>query len=200
LSAVIVRAAKAERPVRGFAGAAGARLAETRPWELRVDRRRTLPGVYLDIRYKDFGTDEVVPKEHKQNLYRLEISEHPILWLNSAHASIPGVLNAKGHVGRRPIVRDVAFDLLVPVVWMRLFTHAADQLRRGEEAAYEWQDSVLDTAARLLQPKLKKAGEARERLEIELEDLPPVLERLDAALQAEHDVGRHLVRLAEDLE
>jgi hypothetical protein len=200
LSAVIVRAKAAAKPVRGFASAAGARLAETRPWELRIDRRRQLSGVYLDIRFKDFVTDEVVPKEHKQNLYRLEISEHPILWLNSAHTSIPGVLNAKGHVGKRAVVRDVAFDLLVPVVWMRLFTHAADQLRRGEEAAYEWQDSVLDTAARLLQPKSKKNDDARERLEAELEDLPSVLERLDAALQAEHEVGKHLVRLAEDLE
>jgi hypothetical protein len=200
LTAVIVRASKAERPVRGFATAPGARLAETRLWELRVDRRRQLSGVYLDIRYRDFVTDAVVPKEHKQNLYRLEISEHPILWLNSAHASIPGILNAKGHVGTRALLRDVAYDLLVPVVWMRLFTHAADQLRRGQESAYGWQDAVLDTAARLLQPKSKKDSDARERLEAELEDLPAVLERLDAALQAEHEVGKHLVRLAEDLE
>ncbi|HTP27566.1 MAG TPA: hypothetical protein VMK12_18175 [Anaeromyxobacteraceae bacterium] len=200
LSVVVVRAVTAESPVRGFATAAGARLAETRPWELRVDRRRTLSGVYLDVRFKDFITDDVVPKEHKQNLYRLEISEHPVLWLNSAHASINGILNAKGHVGKRAILREVAYDLMVPVVWIRLFVHAAEQVRRGEETAYGWQEAVLDTAARLLHPKSKKDIDPRERLEAELEDLPALLERLDAALQAEYEVAKHLVRIAEELE
>ena len=191
----------AQAGLAGFAAAAGARLAETRPWELRVDRRRQpQPGVYLDVRYRNFNEDETIPKEHKENLYRLEINEHPILWLNSAHPGVTGILNSKGHVGKRAILRDVVYDLIVPVVWIRLFSHAADQLRRGEEAAYSWQDSVLDAAARLLVPTRKDTEDARERLEAELEDFPGLLERLDAALQAEHELAKHVVRLAEELE
>jgi hypothetical protein len=70
---------------------------------------------------------------------------------------------------------------------------------------YDCWDKVVGKTASLsalgvAQPKPKKDGDPRQRLEAELEDLPAVLERLDAALQAEHEVGKHLVRLVEDLE
>ena len=201
LGTVLVRETAAPARVAGFAAASGARLADTRPWDLRVDRRRTLSGVYLDVRYRSFKSDETIPKRERGNLCRLEVAgDTPILWLNNDHAAVVAILNAKGHVGRRAVLRDVAFDTMVPLVWVRLFIAAANQLRATQEAAYPWQEAVLDTVARLLFPERRDTAEARGRLESDLEDLPSVLERLDGALQEEHNVASHLVRLTEELE
>lgn len=190
LSATLVRDAAAEHAVPGYATAAGARLAAAWSWELRIDRRRALSGVYLDVRYRSFKDDATIPDRERGNLYRLEAeAEAPILWLNSDHAAIASVLDAKGQVGNRAHLRDVAYDALAPMVWTQLFVRAASDSKRQGETAWPWQDAVLDAVAGLLDC---------EREELERDELPSPLARLDAALQAKHQLAAHLVKLMEE--
>jgi hypothetical protein len=192
LSAALVRERQAPVGSAGFATAAGARLAAAWPWELRVDRKRALSGVYLDVRYRSFAQDATMPERERKNLYRLEAeAEAPILWLNSDHGAIASVLDAKGQVGNRAHQRDVTYDVMVPMVWMQLFVRAATELKRQGEVAWPWQEAVLDAVASLLEVE-------RSQLELELEELPAVLSRLDGALQAKHQLAAHLLRLVEE--
>ncbi|MBL8949922.1 MAG: hypothetical protein JNK82_04035 [Myxococcaceae bacterium] len=189
LSAVLVRDQQAEREVSGFASLAGARLAAAWAWELRVDRKRALSGVYLDVRYRSFRDDPIIAEWERGNLYRLEADgEAPILWLNSDHAAIASVLDAKGQVGSRAHQRDTVYDVMVPMVWAQLFVHAATELWRQGEVALPWQDAVLDAVCALLEV---------ERGQLERDELPTLLAALDRALQAKHHVAAHLLKLLE---
>lgn len=185
---------------QGFAARAHARLAGSRPWELRIDRKRTLSGVYLDVRYRSFAADPSMPAAQRGNLWQLELDlEAPILWLNSDHKDVVSVLDAKGHVGARAALRDVAYDLFVPSVWTQLLLRAVTTLKEQGEVGAPWQDAVLDAVARLLFPQVKATDEAREKLEASLEDVPALINQLDGALQAEHEPARHLLKLIEEL-
>lgn len=200
LTAHLVRDADAHPAVPGRAARAHARLAGSRPWELRIDRKRTLGGVYLDVRYRSFGADPSIPEALRKNLWQLEMElEAPILWVNSDHKDAVAVLDAKGYVGARAALRDVAYDVFVPVVWLQLFLRAATTLQKLGEPGAPWQDSVLDAVSRLLFPAEKLTADARERLEAELEDLPQLVNRLDGALQAEFELAKHLLRLVEEV-
>ncbi|MBL8915772.1 MAG: hypothetical protein JNM17_34055 [Archangium sp.] len=188
----------ASRP--GFAARAHERLAGSRPWELRVDRKRSLSGVYLDVRYRSFAADPSMAPAHRANLWQLEMDlDAPILWLNSDHHEAVAVLDAKGHVGARAALRDVAFDLFVASVWMQLVLRSATTLKETGEVGAPWQDAVLDAAARLLFPQAKATEDARAKLESALEDLPALLGQLDAALQADQETSRHLLKLIGEL-
>jgi hypothetical protein len=173
------------------------RVAAGRPWELRIDRTRELSGVYLDVRYRSFKDDPALSEHLRGTVWQLDLdTDAPILWLNADHGELVSVLDAKGHVGARAVVRDVAYDTFVPQVWTQLFIRAAVTWKAQGEAGAGWQDAVLDAAARLVFEGLP-TDEARERLEALLtaDELPDAVSRLQSALQVEHDAAKHLLRL-----
>lgn len=199
LRALLVRA-RAARSAGGYATLRGARLADARSWELRVDRGREPRGEHLDVRYRRFSEDEVLPPRDRQNVYVLDADEEtPILWLNAEHERVTAILDSRGTVGRQARLREVFFDLIAHSVWTQLFLRAATDLARADETLYPWQDAVLDLLLRDVFPEVRRAADRRERLvELHREDLPALLARLDAGLQRRHDLGAHLTRLADE--
>ena len=200
VQAFLVRAEET-RGVPGFATASGARLADSRPWELRVDRVREMRGEYLDVRYLHFTEEATVPTRDWKNLYLLRMDQEvPELWLNADHERIVAVLDSKGTVGRHARIREVAFDQIAYGVWTQLFLRSARDYVQSEEVTYPWQEAVLDLLLRDLYPEVRSATERRERLGDEWEDLPSLLVRLDAALQRRGELSSHFLRLVEESE
>lgn len=176
-----------------------ARLADARPWEVRIDRRRALSGNHLDIRYTRFSEDPVVPHSDKGNVYRLEVDgERPVLWLNADLTAAVSVLDAKAASGKMARLREVAFDLLTPAVWTQLFLKAAPVFVSGEGDEEGWQSAVVWQLAPHLYGKKATEVEVRRQLELDLDDVPSLLAKLDAVLQRVHELGRHLEAAAED--
>jgi len=202
LDVSLVRASDAASPTSGFAQRAHEGVAGSRPWELRVDRRRSLGGAYLDIRFRSFKEDALIPVREQGNLFRLDLDlEVPILHLNSDHASVVPILNAKGTVGRNARLRDVAYDLVSLTVWLQLFAHAASELKRLGEAGAPWQEAMLDHCARLLFHEAKDTAEARAQLYrslIDQGDLAELMRRLSDAHQADSNVAKHLLQLIDE--
>lgn len=200
LSAHLVRERDLVGSAPGFAGGAHERLAGSRPWELRIDRKRSLSGVYLDVRYRSFAADPSMAPAHRTNLWQLEMDlDAPILWLNSDHQDAVSVLDAKGHVGARAALRDVTFDLFVPSVWMQLVLRSVMTVKEQGEVGAPWQDAVLDAAARLLFPQAKVTEDARHKLNAEMEDVSALISQLDAVLQADQETARHLLKVIGEL-
>lgn len=198
LAASLVRLEEARPSRAGFASRPLARLSEARSWEVRVDRKRPLGGVYLDVRLTSFAVDALVPQSDKANLYRLELEgEAPILWLNSDHPAATAALSSNAQSGRAARLREVAFDVIAPSVWTQLFLRAATDLVEDGTGA-EWQEAVVAQVCRLLYGEVLSPEETKARLEDELEALPGLLSKLDAALQRHHELARHLERLAEE--
>ncbi len=179
----------------------GARVAAGRPWELRVDRTREPSGVSLDVRYRSFKGDPATPEPFVGNVWQLDLeTDAPILWLNADHQELVSVLDAKGQVGARATVREVAFDTFVPQVWTQLLIKAAVTWTQLGEAGAGWQDAVLDAVARMVCPSTDTAT-ARRQLETQLaaHELPEVVSRLQATLQVEQETARHLLRLVSEV-
>jgi hypothetical protein len=203
LSAVIIRESARHDRGDGFAAFAGARVADARPWEIRVDGVQAVRGQFLDIRYEDFrraGPDQF---PNPDALYQLDCDgETPILWLNSAHARICTSLDSVASIGSVARLRDVAFERIQHAVWTRLFASAARDVGRLGECPFDWQEPVL----RMWLPRLyPDAGDHESRLaalaqELEEDDLAGILGRLDGLLQEEHQTARALDLLAEEME
>ncbi len=200
LQAFLVRSQGAPRR-SGFASTRGARLADSRSWELRIDRRRMRAGQHLEVRYHPFSTEPTVPARDRKNLYLLRMDqETPEIWLNSDHEQIAAVLDSRGTVGRIARIREVVFDQIAQGVWTQLFLRAAGDYVQSREAIYAWQEVVLDLLLRDVFPEERRNTERRDRLAEAWEDLPSLLVRLDAALQRRSDMSAHLSRLVEQAE
>jgi hypothetical protein len=202
LMAVVVRTTDAQRlgaHAQEYASARGIRIADSRTWQLRIDRVQEPRGEYLDIRYHPFSTEPTVPARDHGNLYLLRLEqETPELWINADHERIAAVLDSKGTVGRHARLREVAFDLVAHGVWTQLFMRAARDYVTHEETSYAWQDAVLDLLLRDVFPELRSVAERRDRLAELWVELPLLLARLDAALQRRASVSAHLSRLIEE--
>ncbi|MEQ9498734.1 MAG: hypothetical protein RIT81_17785 [Deltaproteobacteria bacterium] len=198
LKALLVRAKDAP-PCDGFGHAVGVRLAESAAWELLVDRRPESAGQYLDIRYRPFSEDPVIPVRDRKNLYLLETDgPAPVLWINADHERLSAVLDSRGTVGLHARLREVVFDHLGHAVWTQLFLHAAERYVASGECVHEWQDVVLDRVLADVYPDDPNTAVRRDRLVADFEELPTVLRRLDAALQRRDDLAGHLTKLVEE--
>jgi hypothetical protein len=197
LEAVVVRTTDAEHGEH--ASARGVRIADSRTWQLRIDRVQEPRGEYLDIRYHSFSKEPTVPTRDHGNLYLLRLEqETPELWINADHERIATVLDSKGTVGRHARLREVAFDQVAHGVWTQLFVRAARDYVANEETSYAWQDAVLDLLLRDVFPELRSVAERRDRLAELWGELPLLLARLDAALQRRAGASAHLGKLIED--
>ncbi|RMH40924.1 MAG: hypothetical protein D6689_12350 [Deltaproteobacteria bacterium] len=201
--ALAVRTRDASDAVDGYAMARGARLAGSRPWELRFDRLRDPRGAYLDVRYARFGDYGPPQFPSPASLYQLDCDgDSPVLWLNLDHERVCEALDSNANVGTRAAIRDVLFDSIAHAVWTRLFVEAAEQVRDGDEPPFEWQRSVLERFLPALYPHCTDhaARVAALREEREQGDAGRVLDRLDAVLQEQLDVAVHAARLIERAE
>jgi hypothetical protein len=201
LEAVAVRTTDAEHGSEHgeHASARGVRIADSRSWQLRIDRVQEPRGEYLDIRYHPFSKEPTVPARDHGNLYLLRLEqETPELWINADHERIAAVFDSKGTVGRHARLREVAFDQVAHGVWTQLFMRAARDYVANEETSYAWQDAVLDLLLRDVFPELRSVAERRDRLAELWGELPLLLARLDAALQRRAGVSGHLSKLIED--
>lgn len=178
----------------------GARVADSRRWEIRVDEPRQPKGEYLDIRYKKFSEDEALPIRDRGNLYALDFDqESPILWINSDHDRVAGILDSKGTIGRTARLRETFFDHIAYSVWTQLFLKASVDLIGGDgETTYEWQDAVLELVLRDVFPEIKSGTERKNRLLDMREDWPELVRRLDAGLQRRNDLAAHLTKLVDE--
>lgn len=182
-------------PQPPLASIQGARLATARPWEVRIDRKRELAGVYLDVRFRDFR--ESGPAAERENLYRLEINEDaPVLWLNESREQIVTAFNARARSGHAAQLRDVLFDLVVPPVWSQLFFRAAFDAEHAGQPLWPWQEAVLLQVGRLLYGERCEFEALLQHVKLGLKDVPSFLQRVDAALQAHHELLLHANRLA----
>lgn len=195
----LVRTKDARSPASGHAHTRGSRVAGGRSWALRADLERTPSGKYVDLRFKSFRDDPLIPSAEKVAVWRLDAtSEEPILWLNQDHASIAKLLTYEGSHGRRARAREVLFDRISASVWTRLFLIAADNVLRAGEELYGWEQSVLDQMLPDLYPDVASANIRLERLRQEHDELHVLLGRLDAVLQVRDGGITNLVRLSED--
>lgn len=178
----------------------GARVAESRQWEVRVDRAREPRGEYLDIRYKKFSEDQTLPARDRGNLYVLDFDQDsPILWINADHDRVAGILDTRGTIGRTARLRESFFDHIAYAVWAQLFMRAATDTLAGEgEATYAWHDVVLDLLLRDVFPEVRDGEGRRQRLLDMKDDLPALMRRLDAGLQRRNDLAAHLAKLVEE--
>jgi hypothetical protein len=182
-----------------YATVRGARLADSRPWELRADRTREPRGEYLEVRYRRFSDDKALPARDRGNLHVLQFDqEAPVLWINADHERVAAVLNSRGTVGRQARLREVVFDPIAHAVWTQLFLKAASTYVRDEEATYPWEDGVLDLLLKDVFPEVRNAADRRDRLLATWDDFPTLLQRLDAALQRRNDLAGHLSKLIEE--
>jgi hypothetical protein len=184
---------------RSNAAVRGARVADSRSWELRIDRKREPQGDYLDIRYKKFADDETLPRRDRGNLYVLDLEqEEPILWINADHDRIAGILDSRGAVGRHARLRESFFDHIAYSVWTQLFLKAAGDYAAEGEVTYAWQDTVLELLLRDVFPDVRIASERRARLRDLWADQATLMRRLDAGLQRRNDLAAHLTKLVNE--
>lgn len=198
LRAYLIRPAASAAPAKGVASERGARVADSRAWDLRIDRAKSPQGEHIDVRYERFSETPGIPKRDQDNLYRLEVEETPILWINADHERIRSVLEGRGTVGRHARIRELAFDQIAYSVWSQLFLRAARDYTTNEETSYPWQDAVLDLLLRDVFPEGRTAADRRDRLTDAWRDLPELLRRLDAALQRKNELAAHLRKLIEE--
>jgi len=177
----------------------GARVADSRSWELRVDRQREPRGDYLDVRYKKFSEEETLSRRDRGNLYSLDLDQDsPILWINSDHERIAAILDSRGTVGRHARLRESFFDHIAYAVWIQLFFKAASDYVPEGEVAYPWQDVVLDLLLKDVFPNQRDSSERREELREVFKDPARLMGRLDAGLQRRNDLAGHLAKLVNE--
>ncbi|MCC7537324.1 MAG: hypothetical protein IT379_13970 [Deltaproteobacteria bacterium] len=198
LSAFLVRERAATSRSAGLAAHRGARLAGTRPWELRIDRRRAAVGGHLDVRFRRFSEDASLSPIEKAALYLLESeTESPVLWINADHVQVAAALGNQSTSGGVARVREVAFDLVAAGVWSQLFLRSVLDLLEHGEPTYEWQGSVLDALLPDLYPSISDRRARLAQLRYDADDLAAVMARVDVVVQRRNAVVRHLEALTD---
>ncbi|MFW6023463.1 MAG: hypothetical protein ACOC9O_01845 [Myxococcota bacterium] len=200
LRPVLVRSEVGSAAEPGYANAPGMRLAGGRSWEVRVDQARPTQGKFLEVAYHSFREDpQLAP--YAGSVHRLECDgDTPRLWINKDHPKITAIMDDRGSTGPRARMRDVFFDLVSHTVWTQLFVRAATHLDESGEAVHEWETSVLQQLLPVVYSRLRTHPQrvARLRRDLAEGEWTRLLQQLDAALQAKHEVARHMTRLIEE--
>jgi hypothetical protein len=183
-----------------FATVKGARLASSRPWEIRTDIREGPSGDYLEVLYDSFDDKDYLPDEDR--LYHLDFREakSPTLWLNSDHEKITRVLDSRGSRGPEARMRDVFFDQISQSVWTQLIVRAATDIDEEGEGRYEWEEGILKRFADRIYPEVEEK-EARKKLSRDIrspEELPEIMERIDGVLQDRLESHDNMTKVIEE--
>ncbi len=125
---VAVLAADIE-PVPGHAADAGSVLA----WSETVtvsfgepeDRRR---GRNLTVEWRSFGDGDDWLRTHREQLFAVEPSDPPIVWLNTDVGGSYQLLSSRGRTGSRAQLHDMVFIQIGHQVWSSLLTAAFSRL------------------------------------------------------------------------
>lgn len=202
LTGLLVRTDRSADNQAGRAAEAHQRLASARTWELKIDAGPPPPGEYLDTRQEDFSKADRSRFPDPDVLYQLDCdTEAPILWINSKHHRVAGVLHSTANTGRNARIRDAVFDRIEATVWPRLFLRAAHSLQKNQEVSFAWQAAVLRKWLPVLYPQHRDHEGQLFALKQELEsDDGALLDRLDLALQRQTTVARHLDLIIEEIE
>lgn len=187
---------RARPPATGFAHELGARVAEGRAWSVRVDRQRDAAGRFLDTRWQKFSDDAELVR-HRDTLFRLQIGDQPVLWINADHEDVRRVLDDRGTRGPRARTRDAVFDLVAQSVWTQLFVQAASDLALGDGLVWGWEHSVLRELLPSLIPNARTHAARLDSLieRLEREELPDLVVELASVLQSRHRLAEHLSKL-----
>lgn len=185
LTAYLVRTTPLHEDAQGFGANKNVRLASSHEWTFQVDEPQTPPGGFLDTRWEDFSVSPHVSLQRNKDLvFYLETGPpYPVLYLNSSHASLEGVLESSATVGLPAAVRDVISSAIAQNVWMTLATTAllSGYDRDGERREVEgWQANVLGRFERQLHQEADIDIDALIR---DPESAPVLMEALSASVQ-----------------
>jgi hypothetical protein len=196
----LIRNVDADDQKMSMAVTAGARVASTRSWEVRVDSRPRARTQHLDINFVAFSEHNRF-EAYADRVYFLDADgEKPMLWLNQDHPRVAQILGAKGTVGIAARTRDVFFDLIANPVWTQLFVRAAASLDEHGETTFEWQAGVLHEIA----PEIYPEYDAETRLDIirahvgDPAQLGELIQHVDLVLQAKDGYARHMTSLVDE--
>ncbi len=194
----LVRTREALRPRAGFAGHAAAILGASHPIRLHIDPARRSRGGHLDVRYESFSS---MVGFDARTLFRLETErDTPVLWLNMDRPEVRQVLDSRGRTGPVARAREVTFDAVALVVWIRLAASALWALDADGRTAFPWQEAVLREILPALVPEAAD-HDSRVRAALRLRDEGPaeLLAGLEAVVQVRTKVLDHVEALAKEI-
>ena len=133
LEAVVVLDRDIER-VAGHASVAGSVVARSDAVTVVFDElRSTAQGRTLTVEWISFSDGNEWVRTHADQLFALQPSDPPILWLNTDVPGSYALLSARGTRGPRARLRDAVFVQIAHQVWTSLLTVAFTRL--GDTAA-----------------------------------------------------------------
>ncbi|RMG97524.1 MAG: hypothetical protein D6705_08565 [Deltaproteobacteria bacterium] len=199
ISAVLARIRNAAIAAPGYAAHAAAKVAGSASIDLLVDPPVRRAGGYLEIRYESFSKS---PSFEPGTLYRLDCeTDTPILFIDADDAAVRQILDSRGRRGLVARAREVVFDAIGQVVWLRLYMSAIAGADEDGTCAYGWQDGVLRRLLPKLYPDLSDHASRLEQLCADRADggLESFVERLEALVQTEVRLSDHVRAVAKEL-
>jgi len=173
------------------------RVADGRPWYIRIDKKPGPPGKFLDVRWDSFTSRQDLPDP--KTYYHLGLAEHPKLWLNSDFEELHELLHSEGTVGRNARIRDVIFDRIGYGVWTQLFLNALNAAGDTGEPPFAWQQAVLSHLVPYLQDD-ENLLEETIGLFLRFKSEPAtVLQELDHVLQLKQKEGQSWKALVQEV-
>lgn len=153
IQAVAVRKVDVEEPVRGLAGRAGERIADSKEWRIYSDDRVQLPGGDIDIKWQKFSESSRL-KPFATCLYYTDLAddEKPRVLLNEEIVDLKATLMNPQKRGKGAHVRD---GLQAGMIQQVLTDLAVFAVRTGPVAPDElkgWRKDVLATLAGYMYP------------------------------------------------
>jgi hypothetical protein len=126
---VVVVLAEDVEPTLGYAADAGAVIAWSEALSVSfgvVEER--VRGRNLTVEWRSFADGDDWLQTHQDQLFALEPSDPPVLWLNTDVVGAYRLLSAKGRTGIRARVRDITFVQIAHQIWSQLLSAAFAQL------------------------------------------------------------------------
>ena len=107
--------------------AAGHIIGYCQPFEIRIDKSSERVGNFLKVRWRDF---EVHYPSFKKNLFRLDVDNGQVLYLNNKIDGLYGLFKSTGKSGARSDLKKALYKSIVLDVWKTLVHRALLELSR----------------------------------------------------------------------
>ena len=196
----LARASSREPGATNCASKLGARLANGKPWSIRLDDPTDGGGLLMPI-IEDFDDTDRLPDERHIHYLSLDEPRNPQLYLNRGHPQVVNVLENEGSTGGPPRLRDVLYDYIEHSVWTQLLIQTArDTDTDTGETKHAWQDDVLDIFIDDLYPDLDEdMAAAQLATDIRsVEDLPSLIQKIERAVHQQYDIPGDTTKLIEE--